>query len=77
MIIDEIMALTGRDRHSSSLLAVRYLVKDTSNTYDQVSEMTGIKRGPLFAMWLTADNRMTVKNFLTDYKTVRSHFKSQ
>ncbi len=77
MIIDEIMALTGRDRHMSSLLAVRYLVKDTSHTYDQVSEITGIKRGPLFALWLYADDMMTVKNFLTDYKTVRSHFKSQ
>ena len=44
MIIDEIMALTGRNRHMSSLLAVRYLVKDTSYTYDQVSEITGIKQ---------------------------------
>jgi hypothetical protein len=73
-MIKEVADLTGADTHTASLLAVRYLVKETDMSYQQVANKTGIRRDPLFSMWLASNNRWYIKSFRDMYAQVVSHF---
>tara|TARA_R110000796_G_scaffold23219_1_gene66706 strand:+ start:275 stop:505 length:231 start_codon:yes stop_codon:yes gene_type:complete len=71
-MIDQVIHITGADKHAASMLAVRYCVKDTTMSFQEASKATGIKRDPLFALFLGSDRRMNSKMFRDMYKKVKS-----
>tara|TARA_R110002012_G_scaffold83962_1_gene210735 strand:- start:377 stop:619 length:243 start_codon:yes stop_codon:yes gene_type:complete len=72
-MIEKIMNITGADRQTASMLAIRFCISETTMSFKETSEYVGIGRDPLYTLSTRGKKRMGYSKAFRDmYKKVKS-----
>jgi len=72
-MIEKIMNITGADRQTASMLAIRFCIFETTMSFGETSEYTGVHSDPLYNLFTRGKRRHGYsKTFRDMYKKVKS-----
>jgi len=71
-MIEKIINITGADRQTASMLAIRFCIFETTMSFGETSEYTGVHSDPLYNLFTRGKRRMGSKTFRDMYKKVKS-----
>ena len=71
-MIEKIMNITGADRQTASMLAIRFCIFETTMSFGETSEYTGVHSDPLYNLFTRGKRRYGYsKTFRDMYKEVK------
>ena len=72
-MIEKIMNITGADRQTASMLAIRFCIFETTMSFGETSKYTGVHSDPLYNLFTRGKRRYGYsKTFRDMYKKVKS-----